>query len=440
MRETERLRDIVWRSGWSDLRQPLEATARELDVEIFLIGGYVRDLLLERTPRDFDLTVAGDGVACARALARRAGAEVRTTERFLTAEVTLRDGRRIDVASTRAEDYERPGALPTVRPADLAADLGRRDFTVNTFALCLTATRTGELESVAAARADLAARILRPLHSRSFLDDPTRILRAVRQETRLDFHLSEDGERAAREAIESGALATVSGERLWHELEPLLASGLRGARSLRRLEALGALRGLVEGLGWSGEQEAWLQGALGELEAIGAAGGLSGPDGEPPPDSLCAQISLLAVVATAGPEQGLALAERLHLAQPYRSLLSGWTEHGESARATLAVGDARPSSVHRVLAGLSTAELLFLAGSAGEPGRAWVRRELLEFRPFRLGVRAADLLQHGATPGPAIGRALEQTVSARLDGEIGVHDELDYALGTLEPPDTSEPR
>ena len=187
----------------------------------YLVGGAVRDLLLGGETRDIDIAVEGDARSAARAVADRLGGELREYERFGTADVVLPDDT-YHLATTREETYEAPGALPTVTPASLAEDLRRRDFTVNTLAVGLTGDDLGHLYDPFGGLADLEAKVIRVLHERSFLDDPTRLLRAVRYATRLEFGLEPETERLAREAVAADALATVSGKRIRADLMKLL--------------------------------------------------------------------------------------------------------------------------------------------------------------------------------------------------------------------------
>ncbi len=191
--------------------------------DLALVGGAVRDLLLGGTPRELDVVVSGGSAQLAGELASRlpgnAARMPQTTvhERFGTAIVEWVDGR-IDIAERRAEDYERPGALPVVRPGSPAEDLARRDFTVNAMAVPVGGPRAGELQAVEHALADLAAGRLRVLHGRSFLDDPIRLLRLARYRARLRFEVEPDTDRLARSALAAGALRTVSGARVGAEL------------------------------------------------------------------------------------------------------------------------------------------------------------------------------------------------------------------------------
>ena len=179
---------------------------------VWIVGGAVRDTLIGREPRDLDLVVEGD----AAAVARRLGEDAVLHDRFGTATAVGE----VNIAATRRERYERPGALPEVElGVPLREDLARRDFSVNTLAVRLA---DGALESVPGALDDLAARRLRALHDRSFLDDPTRLLRLVRYGARLRFQIEEETRVWAFAAVADDALATVTGPRLGAELRLLL--------------------------------------------------------------------------------------------------------------------------------------------------------------------------------------------------------------------------
>lgn len=189
----------------------------------YLVGGAVRDLLLGFAQFDFDLMVERDAAGAAHQLAERIGGRVIEHERFLTATVRSDDGGlNVDFATARSEQYERPGALPTVSQASVELDLTRRDFTVNAIAMALWGERFGELIEYPGASADLQARLLRVTHDASFIDDPTRLLRLLRYGARLGFTAEPHTEELARSAVEAGAPATVSGARIRDELLDIL--------------------------------------------------------------------------------------------------------------------------------------------------------------------------------------------------------------------------
>ena len=208
------------------------------------VGGLVRDLLrgrLAAEPRDLDLAVEGDGRLLARRLGRALGGRVREHESFLTATVTLPDGRRVDLATARRERYRRPGALPLVEPATLDEDLARRDFSVNALAVRVDESAWGQVLDPTGGLADLARGRIRILHPLSFVEDPTRIFRAGRFAERLGFRLEPATRRLLRAAAGLEVYAALSGDRLMAELEAILGES-RPSAVLARLGRAGAFR------------------------------------------------------------------------------------------------------------------------------------------------------------------------------------------------------
>lgn len=217
-----------------------------LGVRVFAVGGFVRDLLLDRSPYDVDLLVEGDGVAFARRLCEEVGGRLTVHPDFGTASLEgVNDAAgvplgRVDVASARRERYDAPGTLPAVSEASAEEDLRRRDFTVNAMAMALAPSAFGRLLDPLGGRLDLERRRLRPLSPLSFVEDPTRIFRAARYAARLGFRLDATGRRALGLALEIGAYPALSGARLRAELDLLVAesSGDRALELLLKWKAL----------------------------------------------------------------------------------------------------------------------------------------------------------------------------------------------------------
>lgn len=364
---------------------------------VHLVGGAVRDLLLDGRPLDLDLVVEGDAAAVARAVAERLGGTVlRLHPRFGTATVAAPDGTTFDLAGARAERYPAPGALPVVRPAPLADDLARRDFTVNAVAAALDATRLGALTAHPGALDDLAARRLRILHERSFLDDPTRLLRLARYAGRLGFEIEPRTARLARAAIVGGAPATVSLARIGDELR-LAVREPAAIEVLRRAEAIGLLVALP-GPRLSFDA-ALAERALALLPAdghrdrlllVGLLRDAPGPDARDWLAALETERSDAAVIVAA--------------ATGARAL----------ARALRAARD-RPSALWAAAAG-QPVEAIALAGALGPTAAA--RRWLDELRHVRLAIDGSDLRGAGVPEGPALGAALRSTLARKLDGEL----------------------
>ncbi|MFL6192688.1 MAG: CBS domain-containing protein [Thermoanaerobaculia bacterium] len=401
----------------------ISRVSRELGAPVHLVGGFVRDLLLERENRDLDLVVEGDGIAFATRLAEELGGRVRSHKAFLTAVVIDPEGFQIDVATARSEFYRAPAALPEVQTSALRQDLFRRDFTIKTLAIRLGPEPGPELIDFFAGRRDLKEKTLRVLHSLSFIDDPTRILRAVRLELRLGFRISPETLHLAEVALAEGIFDHLSGSRLRDELALLLDDPALALRGIERLAELGVLRVIDPGL----ELDDAVRERLREARAAHDWYRLEGI-GDPP-----AEAWRLLLMALALPFYEAALerlAGRLLLAGDDRRLLTGFPVRIGAARQALR-GDPAPHQVEEALEALAGEELLLLM-TESEAFRVQVRRYLTELRPLKLTVRGSDLLEAGAAPGPRIGEALRATRRARLDGRIDVADELRYALSQLE--------
>lgn len=193
----------------------VKEVAIEKNCRPFLVGGPVRDILLGRPAVDIDLTLEIGGSTLARAVAKRIDGRVRSFPQFLTYKVTANAFPEIDITTARKERYRQPGALPAVTAGRLKDDLLRRDFSINAIAVDLL---SGAMHDPTHGGRDLEARVVRVLHDKSFIDDPTRIFRAVRLAVRLGFDVEKETARLMREAIAGGALETVSKERIWREV------------------------------------------------------------------------------------------------------------------------------------------------------------------------------------------------------------------------------
>jgi tRNA nucleotidyltransferase (CCA-adding enzyme) len=223
------------------LRRAFEAiTAASEAVEgVYLVGGTVRDILLGEAGFDVDIAVEGDAIALARRIAQELGGRARVHEKFGTAVVLYGDRERVDVVTARTEFYDAPAALPAVEHASIREDLFRRDFTINAMAASLKGGDFGRLVDPFGGRRDLVAGTLRVLHNLSFIEDPTRIFRAIRYENRYRFRMDEHTARLARACIEMGLVGDLSSSRLRDELTALFEEGAVG-HSVPRLAELGA--------------------------------------------------------------------------------------------------------------------------------------------------------------------------------------------------------
>lgn len=333
----------------------------------YLVGGAVRDLILGRARSDIDLVVVGDAAALAAAI----GAETVAHERFATAKARL-DGHEIDIATARSEHYPSPGALPEVRPAaDIATDLGRRDFTINAMAVPLA--EEPELIDPYGGCPDLEAGLLRVLHPRSVGDDPTRALRAARYAARFDFEPEPD----TAEQLRAADLSTVSGDR-------------RAADLLRLAAEPNAARGFELLAEWG-----LVQPGPGRIELAGRVADLLSA---PPWRDLAPRGPAVLAAALGPQERGADLA---------------------------AARPAKPSEAVELARGRDPVELTLARGHGAE----WLDSYILQWRWVELEIDGEDLLAAGVPQGPAVGRGLDEALRRKLDGEVsGREGELRVAL------------
>lgn len=222
----------------------IAALAASLNMPCYVVGGFVRDLLLGKPINDLDIIVEGDAIKLGKKLVEAYGGKLTPHFKFHTAIWHLPESfnlqpSTLDLITTRKETYETPGALPTVTPSSIEDDLRRRDFTVNAMALRLDGEGLGEILDPLKGQADLERGVIRVLHPNSFLDDPTRIFRAIRYEGRYSFSIAPETLALVNpEALK--VLHTLSGERLRHELD-LVFDEERSANMFLRVASLGLL-------------------------------------------------------------------------------------------------------------------------------------------------------------------------------------------------------
>ncbi len=222
------------------LRQLGEVADRQ-KCRIFLVGGIVRDLLLRQPNLDIDIVVEGDGIAFAQSFAKIFMCRVRPHEKFGTAVIVFPDGFKVDVASARLEYYEAPAALPKIEYASIRHDLARRDFTINTLTIALNQDSYGQMFDFFGGQRDLKDKAIRVLHNLSFIEDPTRLFRAVRFEQRLGFKIGAQTERLMKSAVRMNLVKRLGGARILNELE-LILSEVHILPALERLHQFDLLK------------------------------------------------------------------------------------------------------------------------------------------------------------------------------------------------------
>jgi tRNA nucleotidyltransferase (CCA-adding enzyme) len=365
--------------------------AAEKVVRPFLVGGPVRDVLLGRHDVvDIDLTLEDGASTLARAIAKKINGRLRSFPQFLTYKITADGLPEIDIATARKERYRSPGAMPTVTAGRLKDDLLRRDFSINAMAMDLT---TGELHDPSGGERDLAAMAVRVLHDQSFLDDPTRIFRAVRLATRLGFSLETDTARLLDRAVAEGALESIARERIWREL--FFAFEEESApNAIAALSAAGVLEVLFGKRPYDGDLEPRLQ---------RTARALAGT-------TLDKQVMYTAALlhGDASPVDlegsGFSLKRARNVVQLANEL----------PRFTDALSESKSDHQRFRLFKHASPEMLSIVAAAVPEEQENVTR-FQEFQSFKLPLRGNDL---EVPLGPHVAKALERTREAVFTGEI----------------------
>jgi tRNA nucleotidyltransferase (CCA-adding enzyme) len=379
------------------------AAASRLKQKLYLVGGVVRDLLLERPNLDLDIVAEGDAIKLAEELAHLEKGQVIAHSRFNTAKI--RWGKwSVDIATARAEGYEKPGALPEVKPSDIRSDLIRRDFSINAMAVYLDPANFGELIDLYHGREDLKQNIICVLHENSFRDDATRMWRAVRYEQRLDFRLEPATLGLIRRDIRY--LDTISGDRIRHELELCLEEE-RPEKALLRADELGLLARICPAL----KADQWLS------RKIARARGILQPYNTPE------EIYLAFLIYRLSLQELTDLAAYLKLTRSLTRSL----EDTLNLKAQLPALDhpgSTPGQIYRCLHPFSqTAVLANLLATASATVRQHIDLYLNKLRHIQPALNGDDLLKAGLPAGPAIKEALEVLHEARLDGKVAAREE-----------------
>lgn len=386
-------------------------------VSLYLVGGVVRDLLLKRENWDLDLTVEGDGIAFARAVAERYRAGLAVFERFATSQVVFPEGLKMDIATTRRESYAQPAALPDVKPASLKEDLYRRDFTINAMAIQLNTAQFGRFYDPYGGRQDLKAKALRVLHTCSFRDDPTRIFRAIRFEQRFGFRLERTTMRLLAQAASTNLIHQLSGPRLRNEIGLLLAER-DPVRAIVRLAQLKLLRFLHRRLCYTNTVKRVVTAVPKALVWWARRF----------PESVTDRptVYLMALSSQSSPAVVATMIRRLALSREQARNLSLGRGRIDRVRMQLVNRETvRPSQVYRLLADFSNEALvLLLAKQVAMQHKAQLsllKRHLMAYmknRTFKTVLTGGDLQTMGLSPGPQYKTILNGLLDARIDGMI----------------------
>jgi len=391
------------------------AIAQQRGAALYIVGGAVRDMILQRAPDDLDLVVEGDAIGLAKALAAELDGTVRSHAAFGTATLILkRDAETsltLDFVMARTEFYERPSALPDVEAASLRHDLHRRDFTINTLAICLNPARYGWLYDFYGGRRDIARGLIRVLHNLSFIDDPTRMLRAARLAARSGFTIEPRTRALIGDALEQGVLGRATPQRIMHELRLILVEE-HPEPALALLDDLGVLRAMHPALRWTDTIAEWF--AVARQAAF--------------PDTALPDLYLALLLYPLTGDERAMFATAYRLPASETRLLADITLVRERLETLLAEAEhpeqrIADSAIDRALHGIGTAALR--AAQIAEPHTAAqaIQHYIDHLRGVRLAVDGKFLESLGLRPGPRFGELLAGLRAAYLDGIVTTREE-----------------
>jgi len=405
-----------------DILEKAGALGRSRQTPVYVVGGFVRDLLLKTPNHDIDLVVEGDGIGFARAFAGVLGGRVRVHKKFLTSVVIFpgADGReeRVDVATARLEYYESPAALPTVEHSSIKMDLYRRDFTINALAIRLDCEPMGEIVDFFGGQKDIRDRVIRVLHTLS-VEDPTRCLRAVRFEQRYHFRIGPATEKLIKNDVSLKLLDKLSPARLFNEFEHICAEET-AILCIRRLHELGILQAIHPQISINPDKKEMLI----RTAKVMAWYRLLYIDEEMRPWL----VYFLVLCSSLTYAVTLEVFRRLGIPPALKNEVLGCREKARSLRSSLKRLTANPgfkvSALCAMLRPLPVEFVLYLMADMEVPEtRRALSRYITVWRTEKPGADGSDLKKLGLAPGPAYGVILQRLLEAKLDGTAASPEE-----------------
>ncbi|MFO8113467.1 MAG: CBS domain-containing protein [Desulfosalsimonadaceae bacterium] len=399
-----------------DMLRDIGEVAEEMGFTAYVVGGFVRDLFLYRHNEDIDIVIEGNGIAFAETFARKKGLRINAYAKFGTAVVIFPDGFKIDIASSRMEYYQFPAALPTVEMSSIKLDLYRRDFTINTLAICLNADKFGQLIDFFGGRRDLKEGVIRILHNLSFVEDPTRVFRAVRFEQRFGFIIGKLTAGLIENAVKMDFFKRLSGRRVFSEISHLLKEE-NPISALLRLKEFDLLKVIDPSITLDRKLTDWLISAKKVLSWYDLL--------YIETDYMKWSVYFLILIRHADRSAAEDLCTRFELSPRYRKLFIEDRAKAEECLALLARRlPMKNSELYNRLKGFRTEILLFMMAVAGqEKIKKAISLFVTDLQYVRVSVTGKDIKKLGVPPSPLYGKIFRELLSEKLDGRIQTIDD-----------------
>jgi len=396
-----------------DLINKIHEMAVSKKVKAYLVGGFVRDLILKVNNLDLDIVIDGDGAKFAEAFAKHMGARITVHKNFGTATVFIGQGSKVDFSSSRKEIYPKPGQLPVVSAGSLRVDLFRRDFTINAMAIDL---RYGKLFDYFGGRADLEGKKIRIMHPLSFIDDPTRILRAIRFEQRFGFVIEPKTLKLLKDAVKLDMLSKVHAHRIRDDLI-LILKEKDPIKEIRRLQKLVGFDFIAKGIKLNSKSYAFLKSLKREINWFNR----NYPKRRAIDSWL---IYLMGLLDSLDDKEIKSVCLRLGLRKGEEIRLLSFKQISHAALNDLSRVAVKPSHIFEILEPLSYETILALKAKYNNPVfKAHIESFLEIYNGMRIFISGDDLHGLGVVPGPRYQKIFAQVLSAKLNGLVRTKSE-----------------
>lgn len=396
------------------LLKDLGSLAEEAGLNVYLVGGFVRDMIINCPNFDIDLVVEGDGIIFAENVIKKLGGRLRSHRKFGTAVVILSNNFRIDIASARSEFYEHPAALPQVEFSSIRQDLSRRDFSINAMAIALNASKFGELLDFFGGQKDIEKKQIRVLYSLSFIEDPTRIFRAVRFEQRYGFHMEEQTEKLARKAVEMELVGELTTARVRNKLI-LILSEEEAFSAIKRLDDMGVLKNIFPKIKVNQNLEDNFKRIKSVSQKI----------------TVCFQnktriwlVSLMFLLESLSEEELETWCSQMKLKKIDTNILVKGILEGPKILTILDSNkELKNSRIHELLHGFSQESIIYMYLKASFKAKQKIEVYITELKNIKIEVNGKDLIAMGIKPSNIFNKAMKNLLDAKLNGLVKTKDE-----------------
>ncbi|MCD6186256.1 MAG: CBS domain-containing protein [Deltaproteobacteria bacterium] len=403
-----------------DMLESIGQIADEAGYKAFVVGGFVRDLFLYKKNEDIDIVIEGDGIAFAKQYAKLIGGRVHYYKKFRTAVITLPDGFKIDVASARLEYYKFPAALPTVEMGSIKLDLFRRDFTINTLTIQLAPGKFGTLIDFFSGHRDIKDKTIRVLHNLSFVEDPTRVFRAIRFEQRFDFTIGKLTSNLIKNTIKMDIFKNLSGRRVFSEFRQILEEE-NPLPAIKRMDDYNLLKIIHHDINLNKKTEKLLNAVKNVLSWY---------------DLLFIEESymqwavyFLALISHTNKEMSNEICKKLGLPEALNTFFSKKRIKAEQALFDLEKNRLLSNSIiYKQLSLFKTELILYMMASAREERiQKTISGYFTKLRYIKTSITGNDLIKIGLQPGPLFKEIIQAVFDAKLNNIVKTHkDELEF--------------